>query len=71
MDNSKSYNPGACCGGHCFKYQWDEGPCWGDVEVIDEEWTEEDSWWIHSCQGHKNMYPEYHSYDGKYIEEKI
>ena len=68
MDNSKSYNPGACCGSNCFKFDDDE-PCWGDVEVIDEEWTEEDSWWIHACQGHKSMWYDY--YNGKYLKEDV
>jgi hypothetical protein len=30
----------------------DEMPCWGNVEVIDEEYDGEDCYWIHACEGH-------------------
>lgn len=56
MEHLPCYNPKACCGDDCFKL-WDEDePCWGDVEVIDEQCTEDysDCWWIHACQGHKD-----------------
>lgn len=51
---SPSYNPAACCGDHCWAYPGlgGSGPCWGDVEVVDEIESGDDWWWIHSCQGH-------------------
>jgi len=53
---SKSYNPASCCGDDC-SFNWhatEEEPCWGDVEVIDEIYSETDWSWIHACQGHTN-----------------
>jgi hypothetical protein len=59
---SPSYNPKACCGSDCYSMYsaTPEEPCWGDVEAIDEQCTEdyEDCWWIHGCQGHKDVYNE-------------
>lgn len=55
-----------CCGADCWAEHWLEeygGPCWGDVEVIDEEYTDDDYWWIHACEGHAN------GYGGPYIPE--
>lgn len=46
-----SYNPSACCGAHCY-FGKPDSPCWGDVEVVGEQIVEDDSWWIHACQGH-------------------
>lgn len=66
-----SYDPYACCGSDCFFF-WSstkEDPCWGEVEVIGEECTDDysDCWWIHACQGHKDMY---YTYDkGEYHPE--
>lgn len=69
-NHSDSYNPSACCGDDCFRYGWDETPCWGDVEVIDEIYDGEDSWyWIHACQGHIRMWYEHADYDNKYRPE--
>ena len=70
--HSKSYNPKSCCGGHCFRYgSGDDEPCWGDVEVIDNLYDDENEEWLHSCKGHINMYPEWSTYDGKYIKEDV
>jgi hypothetical protein len=66
---SESYNPKACCGDDCFRFD-DKEPCWGDVEVIDEIQIAEDDWgWIHACQGHKTLWHDYHEYTEKYVEE--
>jgi hypothetical protein len=73
-DQSPSYNPKACCGSEC--YLWgdaEDRPCWGDVEVVGEVYMEaepeEDSeyWWIHACQGHKDVYDggDYHPEEDK------
>lgn len=53
--HSSSYNPAACCKTDCWKFDSNspDDPCWGDVDVIDEEGGE-DWYWIHSCQGHKD-----------------
>lgn len=51
----KPYNPDACCGNDCWAFPGNENePCWGDVRVVDEEYTDdgEDYWWIHECEGH-------------------
>lgn len=55
--NSKTYNPKACCNSPC-DLEDDETPCWGDVDVIDEQYTQDysDYWWIHSCEGHWYYY---------------
>jgi hypothetical protein len=43
-----------CCGGTCFAQETHETnePCWGEVEVVDEEYNGDDYWWIHACEGH-------------------
>jgi hypothetical protein len=63
VTNSPTYNPGACCTADCC-FGNDEEPCWGDVEVVGEDWNEEDSTWIHACQGHLHMWE-----GGVYIAE--
>lgn len=62
MEPSKTYNPSACCGDDCWIFNIDDdkyGPCWGDVEVICEEGGGDDYYWVHGCQGHKDMYEEW------------
>jgi hypothetical protein len=70
MDNTQpapSYNPSSCCGAHCFRYKgYPDEPCWGEVEVIEEEMDGDDWWWIHACQGHLDCYC---NPDGKYRPE--
>lgn len=34
----------------------DEEVCWGEVNVVDEEYTDDEHWWIHACQGHWSGY---------------
>lgn len=64
---SPSYRPAECCNAECPHDREDE-PCWGEVEVIDEHYTEDDSWWVHACQGHKGVY-EGHPYEPE-VQEK-
>lgn len=68
---SPSYNPKACCWADCFKFYSNtkDDPCWGDVEVVGEECTAdyEDCWWIHACQGHKDI--DYYYLSGNYRQE--
>ena len=62
MKNSETYNPSACCGDDCWIHNiGDERylPCWGDVEVVGEEGGGDDYYWVHACQGHKDMYDEW------------
>ena len=48
-----SYNPAFCCGSDCWAHEMNPAePCWGNVEVVDEEYSDDDYWWIHECQGH-------------------
>jgi hypothetical protein len=56
---SKSYNPKSCCNSDCWMLDWNENPeepCWGFVHAIDEIESGESSSWVHSCQGHEDMY---------------
>ena len=46
----------ACgCGAPC-SFVGEEGPCWGTVDVVAEEYDDEDHWWIHECKGHEGFY---------------
>ena len=54
------------CGDACAREDWDDAePCYGTVEVIDEEYGdgEEDgqSWhtWVHGCEGHRELHGPY------------
>ena len=56
------------CQSDCFKFGQNENePCWGEVVAIDEVCYEadgeDDSYWIHSCQGHINMYESNEEYE--------
>jgi hypothetical protein len=67
---SKSYNAASCCGDDCsYNYLSTEGePCWGEVEVVGEDYSEYDWTWYHACQGHHNFYDD--AWDNpKYIPE--
>jgi hypothetical protein len=33
-----------------------DGKCWGTIEVVAEEYNDEDHWWIHECEGHEGYY---------------
>ena len=49
-----------CCGASCFGKDSDPlQPCYGEVVVIDEEYNDDDYWWVHACQGHRNGYGTY------------
>lgn len=65
-----------CSGAECYRFQdtaleayKESEPCWGDIEAIDEYWDPEtnDSYWIHSCQGHWDQYCNC----GPYIKEPV
>lgn len=30
-------------------------PCYGQVTVVDEIYTEDDCWWVHACEGHAGV----------------
>lgn len=66
MQESKSYNPDACCGDACYKLGDNPNqPCWGNVAVIDEvELEDGDYAWVHACRGHEDYY-----YGGEYKQE--
>lgn len=59
-----------CCGGNATCPYEDDSPeeqvqngvCWGEVGVVDEEWGGDDYYWIHRCEGHTGTY-----LYGKYI----
>ena len=43
------------CGAEC-SYEGIDGPCWGDVVVVDrQDFDDGDMVWIHACEGHANM----------------
>lgn len=55
--SNESPTRSACCGAPCWaEGSPDQQPCWGDIDVIDEEYDDENHWWIHGCQGHTNGY---------------
>lgn len=54
-----------CCGSECYTGEDNpDEPCWGSVTVVDEEYNDDDYWWIHACTGHEPAY-----YGGKYKPE--
>lgn len=54
MSKSASYKQADCCRGvDCVLLDaYDDQPCWGQVTVVDEDYTEDDWWWVHACEGH-------------------
>jgi hypothetical protein len=50
----KSYGKKRCCGADC-DLGTPQKPCWGNVKVVDELYTEDDYVWIHACEGHQNI----------------
>lgn len=55
LHRSPSYRPSECCNADCFHGSESE-PCWGEVVVVGEEYSQDDHWWIHVCQGHLECY---------------
>jgi len=57
---SESYKESKCCNSDChYEYlSTEQEPCWGEVEVVGEDCTEDFSecWWIHACKGHIKFY---------------
>lgn len=57
------------CGGDCYNFFSQElyGPCWGDVNAIDEQQLGDgEYYWVHSCEGHSDMW-----LDGDYVEQDL
>ena len=56
MFKSPSYEK-VCCNADCWfeDYSTEDQPCWGKVEAIDEDYSEDDWTWIHACKGHKGF----------------
>lgn len=66
---SISYNPKSCCELDCWMLNVNddpEQPCWGKVSAIDEIESFDGLVWIHSCEGHEEMWND----DGIYCEEQ-
>jgi len=52
VEVSDSYEP-CHCGADCCLLGVHEGEtCWGTVSAVDEQYTDDDHWWIHACKGH-------------------
>jgi hypothetical protein len=48
-----------CCASECPYLDQEDapgGPCEGPVEAVDEEYTEDDYWWVHRCEKHAKLY---------------
>lgn len=57
MGASASYGRQRCCFADCVHLnRKDDEPCWGEIFVTDEVYNDEDSWWIHECEGHYGCY---------------
>lgn len=56
MPKKESYRSAECCAdGDCYILDSQKNePCWGQVTVVAEEYTDDDYWWIHVCEGHAN-----------------
>lgn len=47
----------SCCElSNCWATGRADEPCWGEVSAVDEGYGETDYWWIHSCEGHDDLY---------------
>lgn len=64
MSESITYVRAYCCNEDCYAIDYDT-ECWGETEVITEEYSDDDHWWIHACKGHQDYYN-----GGDYIEEE-
>jgi hypothetical protein len=48
-----SYKPADCCPNtHCHSGYDSSRPCWGQTTVVGEDYTDDDHWWTHACEGH-------------------
>lgn len=57
---SISYKQATCCSDiDCYLLDADSEICWGQVYVISEEYTEDDYWWVHACEGHEDLSGKY------------
>lgn len=57
----ESYKTCQGCDADC-PHDSDEEPCWGEVKVIDEIYTDDDYYWVHCCEGHEDIWDK----NGKY-----
>lgn len=57
---SSSYRP-CHCGGECYIGTQAE-PCWGRVSAVDRYEGEDDTIWIHACEGHEDIVGGYSVY---------
>lgn len=66
------YDPDSCClGGSCFAEDspFQKGTCWGGCQVEAEEYSDDDYWWVHACEGHRGTYESpYDAYSPKQYE---
>lgn len=56
MDRLPSYISGDCCPDCDCQMGSESQPCWGECRVVAEEYTEDDHWWIHACEGHEDCW---------------
>ena len=67
MDSSPSYQK-SFDGNDCPMLGTGQGICWGEVDIVDEQCTEDyfDCWGYYACEGHAEIY----NYGGKYRKEE-
>lgn len=58
MDTSLPEVIPCSCGDDCNWEGIDEinEPCYGKIRAIEEMWSDDDYYWVHTCGGHQNMY---------------
>ena len=59
MEKLPSYGIKKCCNSDCYKLGENKNePCWGEICAVDEIYWgyDDDSSWIHSCEGHYDQY---------------
>lgn len=68
-NKSITYNPESCCNSDCWMMGINDNPgqpCWGKVFAVDEVEAFDGLMWIHSCEGHQEMW----DMSGLYCEEQ-
>jgi len=66
------YKKATYCGNDCIYLDCDDDqPCWGQVEVVEEEYNEDYSycWWVYVCEGHIDIHDGMGTYIPKPIED--
>lgn len=58
MDDTKLDNYEQCsCGSDCgFMNMFENEPCWGYVQAVDEITYADDYGWVHMCEGHADKH---------------